>query len=53
MGSPVSQLIAIIANLVIADLQYRALTLALATLSFWKRFVDNVDYKIYIFYCNI
>ena len=39
MGSPVS---AVIANLVMEDIEHRALTTAPVSLSFWKRFVDDV-----------
>ena len=39
MGSPVS---AVIANLVMEDIEHRALTTALVSPSFWKRFVDDV-----------
>ena len=39
MGSPVS---AVIANLVIEDIEHRALTTASVSPSFWKRFVDDV-----------
>ena len=39
MGSPVS---AVIANLVMEDIEHRALTTAPVSPSFWKRFVDDV-----------
>ena len=39
MGSPVS---AVIANLVMEDIERRALTTAPVSPSFWKRFVDNM-----------
>ena len=39
MGSPVS---AVIANLVMEDIEHRALTTAPVNPSFWKRFVDDV-----------
>ena len=39
MGSPVS---AAIANLVMEDIEHRALTTAPVNPSFWKRFVDDV-----------
>ena len=39
MGSPIS---AVIANLVMEDIEHRALTTAPVSPSFWKRFVDDV-----------
>ena len=39
MGSPVS---AVIANLVMEDIEHRALTTAPVSPSFWKRFADDV-----------
>ena len=39
MGSPVS---AVIANLVMVDVEQRALASVPVSLSFWKRFVDDV-----------
>ena len=39
MGSPVS---AVIANLVMEDIEHRALTAATVSPSFWKRSVDDV-----------
>ena len=39
MCSPVS---AVIANLVMEDIEHRALTTAPVSPSFWKRFVDDV-----------
>ena len=39
MGSPVS---AVIANLVMEDIEHRALTTAPVSPSFWKRFVNDV-----------
>ena len=39
MGSPVS---AVIANLVMEDVEQRALASVPVSLSFWKRFVDDV-----------
>ena len=39
MGSPV---LAVTANFVMEDVEHRALTTALVSPSFWKRFVDDV-----------
>ena len=49
MGSPVS---AVIANLVMEDVEQRALASVPVSLSFWKRFVDDVI-SVAIFCCNI
>ena len=43
MGSPVS---AVIANLVMEDIEHRALTTAPVSPSFWKRFVDDVIFAV-------
>jgi hypothetical protein len=54
MGSPV---LAVIANLVMEDIEQRALASVSVSLSFWKRFVDGVISAVSrnetIFCCDI